>query len=198
MKITKNRGVPAPGRFAFLVLCFLGIWGTLQNTVQAQIGLVPSLDDATVEKYKGLQLLSRIHVTRTFIDHQKWGFFKIRLDPIAVVDGVDVQILSADALTNALSGINAGSISSAKSRHLEFRNLSVSLLGEEQPRLRADSARIGQADILELSHVSVSNGGEAISIPKASLQVSGPNCGCLRWNDAGHPHQLSVFQPPKN
>jgi hypothetical protein len=198
VKITKNSSIPQAGRLAFLVLFCLGLWLAGQGTSQAQIGLVPSLDDATVEKYKGLQLVSRIHITRTFVDHEKWGFFKIGLAPIGVVEGIDVQVLSADSITNALYAINPGSISSAKLRRLEFRNLAISLLGEKEPRLRADSARIGQADILELSHVSVSNNGEAISIPKATLQVSGPNCGCLRWNDAGSQEQLFVLQPLKN
>jgi hypothetical protein len=168
------------------------------GTTQAQVEFAPSLDDATLEKYQGLQLVSRVHITRTFVDHEKWGFFKIRLAPIGVADGVNVQIFSANCLTNALDAVNPGGISSMDLRHVEFRNLQISLLGEKEPRLRADNARMIRADVMQLSHVSISNGGEAISISKATLQVSGPDCGCLRWNNAGSQEQLFALQTSKN
>lgn len=158
----------------------------------------PSLDNATLEKYQGLQLVTRLHITRTFIDHEKWGFFKIALAPVQVVQGVDIQIFSAGSLTNALDIINSARLSSASLRRLELRNLQIFLLGEKDPHLRADSASIIRPGVLQLSHVSALNGGEAISIPKATLQLSGPDCGCLRWNNAGRPEQLFVFQPISN
>ena len=198
MEITKNSRVSAWGRLAFLAVLCLGLW-LPGRTAQAQVSFAPSLDDATLEKYQGLQLASRIHITRTYVDHEKWGFFKIALAPVQVVEGVNIQILSAGSLTNALDIINSSHISSAGLRHLELRNLQISLLGEKEPRLRADSASIVRPNVLQLSHVSVSNGGEALSIPRATLQVSGPDCGCLRWNNNfGRPEQLFVFQPLEN
>jgi hypothetical protein len=196
VETTKNRDILAVGRSAFLAVLCLGLW-LPGRTAQAQMEFAPSLDDATLEKYQGLQLVSRVHVTRAFVDHEKWGFFKIRLAPIGVADGVNVQIFSAKCLTNALDTINPGSISSVDLRHVEFRNLQISLLGEKEPRLRADSARMIRADVMQLSHVSVSNGGAAISISKATLQVSGPDCGCLRWNNAASQEQLFALQTSK-
>jgi hypothetical protein len=157
-----------------------------------------SLDDATLEKYQGLQLVSRVHITRSYVDHEKWGFFKIGLAPVQVMDGVNVQIHSADSLTNALDVIKVSHASLAVQRHLELRNLQISLLAEKDPRLRAASASILRPDLLQLSQVSVSNGGEAFSIPRATLQVSGPDCGCLRWNEVNGQNQLFVFQTSKN
>jgi hypothetical protein len=194
---TKNSRVSGMRRLAFLALFCLGLW-LPGRTAHAQAEFAPSLDDATLEKYQGLELVSRIHITRTYIDHEKWGFFKIALAPVQVVDGVNVQIHSADSLTNALAIINSGHISPAVQRHLELRNLQISLLGEKVPRLRADTASIVRPGVLQLSHVSVSNGGEAISIPKATLQVSGLDCGCLRWNESGGQDQMFVFQTSKN
>ncbi len=151
------------------------------------------------KKYQGLQLVTRLHITRTFVDHEKWGFFKIALAPVQVMEGMNIQILSAGSLTNALDVINSAHLSSASLRRLELRNLQISLLGEKEPRLRADSASIVRTGVLQLSHVSALNGGEAISIPKATLQVSGPDCGSLRWNNNfGKQEQLFVFQPLEN
>jgi hypothetical protein len=194
---TKSRGVPAMGRLVFFILCILGLW--LPGYIaRAQMEFAPSLDDATLEKYQGLQLVSRVHITRSFVDHEKWGFFKIALAPVQVMEGMNIQILSAGTLTNALDVINSAHLSSANLRRLEFRNLQISLLDEKEPRLRADNASIVRADVLQLSHVSVLNGGGTVSIPKATLQLSGPDCGCLRWNNAGSQEQLYVFQPIQN
>lgn len=197
LEIIRSRGITQMGRLAFLVLCCLGLWWP-GHIVQAQMQLSPSLDDATLEKYQGLQLVSRIHITRTYVDHGKWGFFKIALIPIQVVEGVSVQINSADSLTNALALVNSGRLSPAAGRHLELRKLEVSLLGENQPRLRADTATVARPGVLQLSHVSVLNDGGTTSIPKATLQVSGPDCGCLRWDNAGSQNQMFVFQTSKN
>jgi hypothetical protein len=197
VEIIRNKGVYRKVRLAFLALCCLGLWWP-GRPVQAQMEFAPSLDDATLEKYEGLQLVSRIHITRAYVDHEKWGFFKIGLAPVQVVEGVKVQINSAGSLTNALDVIKASHISPAVERHLELRKLEISLLGEKEPRLRADSASIIRPGVLQLTHVSVSNDGEALSIPKATLQVSGPDCGCLRWNDARGQDQVFVFQTSKN
>jgi hypothetical protein len=197
VEIIRSRGLYQMGRLAFLAVCCLGIWWP-GHTVQAQMQFSPSLDDATFEKYQGLQLVSRIHITRVYMDHERWGFFKIGLIPVQVVEGVNLQIHSADSLTNAMDAINSANLSSAAQRHLEFRNIQISLLDEKEPRLRADTASIIQPGVLQLSHVSVSNGGEAISIPRATLQAGGPDCGCLRWNEGGSQNQLFVFQTSKN
>jgi hypothetical protein len=197
VETTQNRDILAVGRSAFLAVLCLGLW-LPGRTAQAQMEFAPSLDNATLEKYQGLQLVSRIHVTRSYVDHEKWGFFKIALAPVQVVQGVDIQIFSAGSLTNALDVINSSHLSSASLRRLELRNLQISLLGEKEPRLRADNTGIVRPDVLQLSHVSVSNGGEAISISKATLQLAGPDCGCLRWNNAGRQEQLFVFQPLQN
>ena len=195
-KTTKIGRVSCWGQAVFFCLLCCGFCAAFPFTIRAQAGFVPSLDDATFEKYNGLQLDSRIHITRTFVDHERWGFLKVSLAPIGVMEGVRVQILSAGSMTNALETLNTCNIPSAKTHRLEFRNLEISLLDEKAPRLCAESARIGRADALELSHVSVSNGLlGTISISRATLQVSGPDCGRLSWNDSGNPKQLFVFNP---
>jgi hypothetical protein len=195
-KTTKKELVTGWGQgIVFCLLC-CGFCAAFPLTVHAQAGFVPSLDDATFEKYDGLQLESRIHITRTFVDHERWGFLKVGLAPIGVMEGVRVQILSAGSMTNALETLNTCNIPSAKTHRMEFRDLEISLMNEQTPRLRAESARIGRFDTLELSHVSISNGLlGTVSISKATLQVSGPHSGRLSWNDSGNPKLLFLFNP---
>jgi hypothetical protein len=195
-KTTKKQRTPRQGRGVFLFLLYCGFWATFQFTIRAQTGFEPSLDDATFEKYNGLSLVCRIHIARTYVDHEKWGFFKLGLAPIGVMDGVRVQILSVGSMTNALETLNDCNIPSAGTHRLEFRNLEISLLGEKTPRLCAESARIGRSDVLELSHISITNGLlGTLSISRATLQVSGPDSGRLSWDDSGNHKQLFLFNP---
>ncbi|HSY42378.1 MAG TPA: hypothetical protein VK811_00600 [Candidatus Acidoferrum sp.] len=197
-KTTKKNHIPSIGRVLLFVLFCFGLWVPGQYTLHAQMGFQPSLDDATFEKYNGLLLVSRIHIARAYLDHEKWGFFKLGLAPIGVMDGVRVQILSADSITNALETLNACNIPSAATHRMEFRNLEISLLGEKASRLRAESARIGRPDTLELSHVLVTNDPlGTISISHATLQVSGPDCGRLSWEESHNHKQLFVFNSSK-
>ncbi len=175
------------------------LWTQVPGNAHAgEIVGIPA-NDATLSEYDGVQLVSRIHTTRAFVDHEKWGFFQLGFLPIAVVEGVQVQILSASCLTNALSDLNFWNPSSGGLRRLELRNIEISLLGEKEPRLRAAIARVSRPGSLELSNVSVAHdGGGPVSIPKATLQISGPASGCLRWHDGGKGGELLVFKPLEN
>jgi len=181
------------------VFCIL-IGTQVPNCAHAGGIIGASLNDASVSEYDGLQLIARVHTTRAFVDHEKWGFFRLGLLPIPVIEGVQVQILSARCLTNVLSDLNSSwNSSSGDLRRLEFRNIEISLLGEKEPRLHATVARVGRSGVLELSNVSVSlDGGGPVSIPKATLQISGPASGCLSWNAGGKGVELSVFKPLEN
>jgi hypothetical protein len=194
-KTTRKGRVLCWGQGVFFCLLCCGFCAAFPFTVRAQAGFEPSLDDSTLEKYTGLQLVSRIHITRTYVDHEKWGFFKLGLAPIGVMDGVTIQVLSAASLTNTLQTLDSCHIPPSDTHRLELRNLEISLLSEKEPRLRAESARIGGSDVLELSHVSFSDGTASLS--RATLQITGPDCGCLRWNDSGNQKHLFVLTPQK-
>jgi hypothetical protein len=189
-------GTPSAERGICTILCCLGVWLCGAIAVPAQIVFGQTLDDATMEDYHGVQLASRIHITRAYIDHEKFGFFKIALAPVPVVEGVRMEIRSAGSLTNILQSLGSWNVSSANLRHLEFRNLEISLLSDQSPRLRAEKARLVQPNVLELSHVSLSSGPQgSLTISRATLQVSGPDCGLLNWNNAGNHEEWPVFKP---
>lgn len=155
-----------------------------------------SAENATLTEYDGAQVVAKVHATRVFVDHEKWGFLRVGLLPLAVVQGVQIQIQSAGLLTNALSDLNSLNLSSANLRHLEIRDLQISVLGENEPRLRAARARIGSSGALELSNVSMvgSNGGP-IFLAKATLQISGSAAGSLRWHDGEKATEFLVLKP---
>jgi hypothetical protein len=79
---------------------------------------------------------------------------------------------------------------------MEIRRLQILVQQEAQPRLCAAIARPGRAGTVNLSTVSFQEGaGAPISLPSATLQISGPSAGLLTWNADGHVEKHFVFQP---
>jgi hypothetical protein len=182
-----------------LTMACTALWLQEPGRLHAEgiFGVPPN--DTTLTEYDGLQLISRVHADRFFVDHQRWGFFRLGLFPIAVVEGVEIQVRSASCLTNALADLNSWHPSSAGARRLELRNLEISLLGEKEPRLHAAIARVGQGGALELSNVSVAVAdGTPVSLAKATLQISGSDSGRLRWRDGGSGGEFFVFKTLEN
>ncbi len=163
------------------------------------INPLPTVSDVTSCEYNGLELVDQVHAARIFVDYERRGFFRIGLLPIPVAENVQIQIQSADCLTNALLALHSWNQPSAGLRRLELRNLEIRLIGEKQPRLCAAGARVGQDGALELSTVSVFNAaGQPTSIPKATLQVAGSAAGWLRWNVDGQPQDVFLFNSTSN
>jgi hypothetical protein len=157
-----------------------------------------SANDVTSSEYnsKDLSLVAQVHAAHLFTDYERRGFFRIGLLPIPVAENVQIQIRSADCLTNALLGLHFWNQPSVGVRRLELRNLEIKLFGEKQPRLSAATARVGQDGILELSTVSMLNAtGQPLSIPKATLQAAGSSAGWLHWNFDGQPQDVFLFKP---
>ena len=155
-------------------------------------------NEVTLSEYdsKDLSLVFQVHAARIFTDYERRGFFRIGLLPIPVAEDVQVQIQSADCLTNALFALRSWNQPSVGVRRLELRNLEIKLFGEKQSRLRAVTARVGQNGTVELSTVSVFGiAGQQASIPKATLQIAGSSAGCLHWNFDGRSQELFVFKP---
>ena len=145
-------------------------------------------------EYDDVQPIVKIQAARIFVDHEKCGFFRLGLVPLAVVQGVRVQLESAGRLTNALASLNSWNLATRNLRRLEIRDLEISMLGEKEPRLRAATARANAAGVLELLHVSLP-GRPAGSFSKATLQMTGPAAGRLRWRDGEKDAELFILNP---
>jgi hypothetical protein len=154
-------------------------------------------DHLRLTEYDDVHPIVKIQAARIFEDHERFGFFRLGLAPFAVIQSVQIQIESADRLTNALASLNSWKLSSGELRRLEIRDLEISLFGEKQPRLHAATARPNTTGALELSKVSLT-GGPTISISKATLQMTGPAAGRLRWRDGAKEAECPVLKPTEN
>lgn len=190
-------------KFFFLSrICLVSVsavlWMLLTPVVSVAGLAGTTANEVTLSEYdsKDLSLVFQVHAARIFTDYERRGFFRIGLLPIPVAEDVQVQIQSADCLTNALFALRSWNQPSVGVRRLELRNLEIKLFGEKQSRLRAVTARVGQNGTVELSTVSVFGiAGQQASIPKAILQIAGSSAGCLHWNFDGRSQELFVFKP---
>jgi len=178
----------------FATVCLLVLLAQAQSQAHAGGPFGASADDVTLTEYDDVQPIAKIHIGRVFIDHEKYGFFRFGLAPLAVGQGVQLRIQSARCLTNALASLNSWNHSSGNLRRLELRDLEISLFGDTEPRLRAATARASSGDTWDLGHASVGGAAPAV-ISKATLQISGPQAGHLRWHDGNQEHDLFLLKP---
>jgi hypothetical protein len=188
--------------FVFSRICLVSVsavlWMSLTPVVSVAGLAGTTANEITLSEYDSndLSLVFQVHAARIFTDYERRGFFRIGLLPIPVAENVQIQIQSADCLTNAMLALHSWNQPSVEVRRLELRNLEIKLFGEKQSRLHAVTAHVGQNGTVELSTVSVFGiAGQQASIPKATLQIAGSSAGCLHWNFDGRSQELFVFKP---
>lgn len=181
-----------------MVLAGATLWLSFDSSLIAAGFVGASAEGVTLYEYspKDLSLVAQVHAARIFTDYERKFFFRIGLLPLPVAENVQIEIQSAECLTNGLFALHDWNQTDAGIRRLELRNVEIKLIGEKQPRLSAAVARVGQDGVLELSAVSVfSVTGQQTSIPKAVLQIAGSSAGWLHWNFDGHPQDIFLFKP---
>jgi len=179
-----------------IILTVIGlVWTSWADTVHFN-GF--QADDVTIDEYDSKNVTNidaEIHAGRLFIDYERHGFFRIGLLPIPVAENIQIKIRSAGCLTNALLSIHVGNKPTPGVRRIEFRNLEITSLDEQQPRLSARLARFGRDGNLELFDVSITSGTSETRISKANLQISNPSAGLVNWNSEGRLQSLFLFKP---
>ena len=165
-----------------MAICLVILWLQAPGGIQAGDSFGSAAENLSLTEYDDVQPILKIHAARMFVGHEKYGFFRFGLAPLAVIQGARIQLDSACRLTNALVNLNSWKPVAGGLRHLEIRELEISLFGEQAPRLRAATARPSGAGALELSQVALA-GEPGVAIPKATLEMCGPTAGRLHWRD---------------
>src|ERR1035437_1821123 len=107
-----------------VVIIAIGLLWMSRSNAMDLIGM--SAVDVTTCEYdsKNVTLVDvQIHAARLFTDYERHGFFRIGLLPIPVAEDIQIEIRSADCLTNALSGLHFGNEPSLAERRFEFRKI---------------------------------------------------------------------------
>jgi hypothetical protein len=118
-----------------------------------------------------------VRLERTSTDYQRQGFFRIGLMPIAVFEGVTIEIQNAGSISNSLSSIHKCFCSKGSDR-VELRR--VKIFWADTKSLAIGIVRIGQHGKWELSDgVELMGCGRKIKANHAVFQVLGPQTGEL-------------------
>jgi hypothetical protein len=132
---------------------------------------------------KTLSLNLEIQASYLKVDHERREFFRIGLLPVFVAGNVRISIASADCLTNVLPAVDTWRPPKSIARHLELRQLQISIMGKKQPCLSAAVACPETSGALNLREVVFTDrSGARRLLPKALLRMTGPQAGTITWS----------------
>lgn len=132
-----------------------------------------------------------------FTDYERKAFFRVGVFPIAVMEGVTVEIHRSESLTNSLASMRRWVGSQAVTR-FEFRE--VSFLASEGGTNRLESGRArftsdGKLDLFD--GVRFLSGTNQATAPRATLQVAGKDTGrIIMTTDPPTTNNLFEFSEP--
>jgi len=132
---------------------------------------------------------------RIFTDRHHLGFFKVRVMPVVVVEGLRLGIAPSATNLDWPASIRSKLVPVARATsQIECRNLQVGWLPETQPRLEArrlllPSSAKGTYAVLE--DVTLHSGGEVVRVPHARLLLEGQP-GRVAWEAQGAAFQWDL------
>lgn len=118
-------------------------------------------------------------VERIYTDHQRKGFFRIGALPIAVMEGVTLEIRSLDSLTNSLVQLHQWLGPQAANR-LELRRATIHITMTATNHLQVGRVHVAPGGKWALlDGVCYSAGTNQIQATSGTLQVAGEHTGEL-------------------
>jgi hypothetical protein len=127
--------------------------------------------------------------------HRKIGFFRIKLLPRLVVQGVRLEFNQANPGTNWLEGLQFDPAPGVRRSAVEWRDFTVFFPQEKLPRLRAERVYPpvnASSKIFQLEGVTVRSGGESFNVPRAELQAEGQSRQVV-WTRSNQVIQWDLF-----
>ncbi len=134
-------------------------------------------------------------IDRVSTEHRKIGFFRIKLLPLLVVQGVRLEFNQAGLGTNWREGLQFDPAPGVSRSAVEWHDFTVFLPQEKLPRLRAERVYppINAASTAyRLEGVTVQSGGGLFNVPRAELRTEGPS-GQVVWTRANQVVQWDLF-----
>ena len=188
---------------AFFLKCLAGALGALAvgflPLCVPAAGLRGSLQASNVENviygddfFKPVVV---VKIGRIFTDHRRLGFFRVKLLPVLVAEGVHLEFARDNPQTNWLEGFRFDPVPSVNRSAVEWRDFSVSIAQEKLPRLQADRVHptVNASSIVcELEGVTVQTGLERLKMPRAELRAEGQS-GQVMWTRSHQVIQWDLF-----
>ncbi len=135
-----------------------------------------------------------VRVERIFPDFERRGFFRIGLLPLAVAEGVTLELPADDRWARALAEAQRKLATSAAAERVEMRHVKIVFLPESRPRLEAGRIRLnrdGQWQLLD--GVSFQTATGQVQTASARLEVSSLKVGELTWRSGESANVIRLF-----
>jgi hypothetical protein len=128
-------------------------------------------------------------------EHRRLGFFSVKLLPVMIVEGIQLEFTKTNPQTNWLEGFRCEWAPAASRGLIEWRNFSISFPQEKTPRLQAKrvhpAANAGSL-ICRLEGVTLQTGPQPIHLSHAEVRVEG-QAGVVAWRDSAATIQWDLF-----
>jgi hypothetical protein len=118
-------------------------------------------------------------IERIFLDHRKLGFFRVKLLPVLVVQGLRLEFADANPTNEWAESFQSDWLPKVKRSAVEWRDVSIGSQKEGAPRLHADRAQLaadGAPTVCVFQDVALESHGAKWRLPQAELR-----------NEAGRP-----------
>jgi len=192
-----GRLTPAPIRWLTAALCVVvAAWQTPRSALAGVIHNVEAENvETTIYGNDFFQPAAILKIDKVFTDQQRIGFFRVKLLPVMVAQGVRLELGPSVTDTNGLATFHFKPATARKSSRMEWRDISVSLPKETEPRLRAKRLYCvgsGQSEFLQLEGVTLQTDAGPLKVPRAKLLLNGKP-GCVLWESSGATSQWDLF-----
>ena len=156
---------------AFVTLLALTV-GAMADELPKYISIEGS--EITVYDKGSAKAIVNCTVNRIFIDHRKFGFFQIRLFPILVAQGVQIQVESTNLDQSWFSDLEANIVPQVVRHAIEWRDVTISAKDPDQLQLHAGTLRLannGGKPVCALENAKFTSKDRIIEFYKAELTM---------------------------
>lgn len=139
--------------------------------------------------------IGTLRVERVFSEPRRIGFFRVKLMPLLVAQGVRFELAQPDPGTNWTAGFRVKLSPLARSQRVEWRGVSISFPGESEPRLKAGRLQLPdkpETDHCMLEELMLETDAGLVQVPRATLLLGSPT-GTVVWDSNGFLHQWNLF-----
>ncbi len=143
----------------------------------------------------GSTLAGTLRVERVFTEQRRIGFFRVKLMPVLVAQGVRLELARTEPGTNWTAGFRVKLSPLARSSRVEWRGVSISFRGESEPRLRARRLQLPdkpETDHCMLEELTLETDAGLVQVPRATLLLGSPT-GTVVWDSNGFLHRWNLF-----
>jgi hypothetical protein len=134
-------------------------------------------------------------VETIFLDHRKLGFFRVKLLPVLVVQGVRLEFADASPTNEWVQSFQTDWLPKVKRSAVEWRDVSIGSKKEGAPRLHADRAQVaavGAPAVCTFKDVMLEANGVTWRISQAELRNEGGRPRVV-WTTGDGERHLDLF-----